>query len=340
MEAMRRLLCSNCHKELELTSQEALEGRMEIDQPTETRTLNLFGEGDVAKHKAPRRRSRKIIPSPPASGNHPENAFLEHGETTRGGNNTNESSTSSKRVDDKVRNKTKKVTEKVPKKVPKKVTNEVEGENGASKRHNGNANNTTFLISLDRSNILENASQEASFFQPVMPQSFASSGVLMDVQKLIRVLDFEIFDFENYSIKIKGSLRSKSTGRAPELLLDYPIDASWLAVTWMYCGGSIAGIALVPLRSTILFCYFFGQFLSLLSNICHQHISGLNLFVSLVDKPETECGELRVQAPSPLLIQQIQRSKGQVYDEMGIQFEAEWFRTLLFPGSHLSKKHS
>ena len=34
---------------------------------------------------------------------------------------------------------------------------------------------------------------------------------------------------------------------------------------------------------------------------------------SLVDKPETECGELRVQAPSPLLIQQIQRSKGQVY---------------------------
>ena len=43
---------------------------MEIDQPTETRTLNLFGEGDVAKHKAPPRRSRKIIPSPPALGNH------------------------------------------------------------------------------------------------------------------------------------------------------------------------------------------------------------------------------------------------------------------------------
>ncbi|WJZ89571.1 hypothetical protein VitviT2T_008781 [Vitis vinifera] len=316
MEAMRRLLCSNCHKELELTSQEALEGRMEIDQPTETRTLNLFGEGDVAKHKAPRRRSRKIIPSAPASGNHkrlhverereeilpprvpkrascsnvirqtlvlnhspgnstpassypcpsqpstrwirtgegdwildpphcvsalsptslslslgqvneyknqvsecstqppkrqridpsqfgdpmkilderrgfmwmdgglssgnhPENAFLEHGETTIGGNNTNESSTSSKRVDDKVRNKTKKVTEKVPKKVPKKVTNEVEGENGASKRHNGNANNTTFLISLDRSNILENASQEASF-----GQSNTSSGA--------RAADFDL----------------------------------------------------------------------------------------------------------------------------------------------------
>ncbi|KAJ9699059.1 hypothetical protein PVL29_007909 [Vitis rotundifolia] len=228
---------------------------MEIDQPTETRILNLFGEGDVAKHKAPRRRSRKIIPSPPASGNHkrlhvkrekeeilppwvpkrafcsnhvnlitgdwtldspyfpalsptshslslgqvneyknqvskcstqapkrqridpsqfgdprkilderrgfmwmdgglslgnrPENAFLEHREMTIGGNNHNESSTSSKRVDDKVRNKT------------KKVTKEVEGENGASKRQNGNANNITFLISLDRSNILENASQEA-----------------------------------------------------------------------------------------------------------------------------------------------------------------------------------
>ncbi|KAL6340687.1 hypothetical protein AAG906_014377 [Vitis piasezkii] len=160
---MRRLLCSNCHKELELTSQEALEGRMEIDQPTETRTLNLFGEGDVAKHKAPRRRSRKIIPSPPASG----------------GNNTNESITSSKRVDDKVRNKTKKVTEKVPKKVPKKVTkkvpkkvpkkvtNEVEGENGASKRHNGNANNTTFPISLDRSNILENECKPRSIIRTI-----------------------------------------------------------------------------------------------------------------------------------------------------------------------------
>ncbi|KAJ9691364.1 hypothetical protein PVL29_013521 [Vitis rotundifolia] len=88
-----------------------------------------------------------------SSGNRPENAFLEHGETTIGRNNHNESSTSSKRVDDKVRNQTKKV--------PKKVTKEVEGENGASKRQNGNANNITFLISLDRSNILENASQEA-----------------------------------------------------------------------------------------------------------------------------------------------------------------------------------
>ena len=106
-----------------------------------------------------------------SSGNHPENAFLEHGETTIGGNNPNESSTSSKRVDDKVRNKNKKV--------PKKVTKEVEGENDASKRHNSNANNTTFLISHDRSNILENASQEASF-----GQSNTSLGA--------RVVDFDL----------------------------------------------------------------------------------------------------------------------------------------------------
>ena len=106
-----------------------------------------------------------------SSGNHPENAFLEHGETTIGGNNPNESSTSSKRVDDKVRNKNKKV--------PKKVTKEVEGENDASKRHNSNANNTTFLISHDRSNILEHASQEASF-----GQSNTSLGA--------RVVDFDL----------------------------------------------------------------------------------------------------------------------------------------------------
>ncbi|KAJ9691365.1 hypothetical protein PVL29_013522 [Vitis rotundifolia] len=230
---------------------------MEIDQPTETRTLSLFGEGDVAKHKAPRwilpprvpkrascsNEIHQTLPStrrirtgegdwthgspyfpvlsptslslslgqvneyknqvsecstqPPkrtridpsqfgdprkilderkgfmwmdgslSSGNRPENAFLEHGETTIGRNNHNESSTSSKRVDDKVRNKT------------KKVTKEVEGENGASKRHNGNANNTTLLISLDRSNILENASQEASF-----GQSNTSSGA--------RAVDFDL----------------------------------------------------------------------------------------------------------------------------------------------------
>ncbi|KAL6340683.1 hypothetical protein AAG906_014373 [Vitis piasezkii] len=233
MEAMRRLLCSNCHKELELTSQEALEGRMEIDQPTETRTLNLFGEGDVAKHKA-----LDAVP---------ERLFHHHRR--------------------RVRNKTKKVTEKVPKKVPKKVTNEVEGENGASKRHNGNANDTTFLISLDRSNILENASQEASFGQsntssvPELQILILISLVWRNIKLKVAYMSVEL-ESEGAAVQlihciIKGSLRSKSTGRAPELLLDYPIDASWLAVTWMYCGGSIAGIALVPLRSTILFCYFF-----------------------------------------------------------------------------------